>query len=117
MKAAVLHKIGETPKYEDYPDPKPSNDQEMVIRVKAATIKNIEKMIASGSHYDSIDHLPMVMGFDGVGVTEDGRRVLAGSPQGMMAEKAVVPKAFVVPVPDELDDATAAALLNAGISA
>jgi NADPH2:quinone reductase len=117
MKAAVLHKIGEAPKYEDVPDPKSSSDQEMVIHVKAAAIKNIEKMIASGSHYDSVDHLPMVMGFDGVGVTEDGRRVLAGSPQGMMAEKAVVPKAFVVPVPDELDDATAAALLNAGLSA
>ncbi len=117
MKAAVLHKIGETPKYEDYPDPKPKNEHEMVVHVKAAAIKNIEKMIANGSHYDAVDHLPMVMGFDGVAVTEDGRRVLAGSPNGMMAEKAVVPKGFVVPVPDELDDATAASLFNAGISA
>lgn len=85
--------------------------------MKATAIKNIEKMIATGLHYDSIDHLPAIMGFDGVGLTPDGKRVLAGSPNGMMAEKAVVPKGFVVPVPDELDDATAAALLNAGISA
>src|SRR4051812_12162687 len=103
MKAAVLHKIGEAPKYEDYLDPLPRNDQEMVVHVKAPAIKNIEKMIANGTHYDDIKQLPMVMGFDGVAMTEDGRRVLAGSPNGMMAEKAVVPKGFVVPVPDELD--------------
>ncbi len=117
MKAAVLHKIGETPKYEDYPDPQPSNEHEVVVRVKAAAIKNIEKMIASGAHYDAVDHLPFVMGFDCVGITEDGKRVLTGSPNGMMAEKVVVNKGFCVPIPDELDDATAASLLNAGLSA
>ncbi len=117
MKAAVLHKIGETPKYEDFPDPKPGNEQEIVVRVKAAAIKNIEKMIASGNHYDAVDHFPTVMGFDGVAVLDDGTRVLTGSPAGMMAEKAVVNKGFCIPVPDELDDATAASLLNAGLSA
>jgi NADPH:quinone reductase-like Zn-dependent oxidoreductase len=36
---------------------------------------------------------------------------------GAMAQRAVVPSAFCFPVPDALDDATAAALPNPGVSA
>jgi NADPH2:quinone reductase len=54
-----------------------------------------------------------------VGRLEDGRRVyfvLPGAPYGAMAERALVPEANLVPVPDGLDPVTAAAIANAGMS-
>lgn len=119
MKAAVLHAQGELPRYEDFSDPTPTNDREMVVRVKAASIKNLDRAIASGSHYDSHRHFPVVVGLDGVGVLEDGTRVFAGArpPYGMMAEKALISKEWCIPVPDTISDAMAAALPNPGLSA
>ena len=42
--------------------------------------------------------------------------VLPRAPYGSMAEQAVVPSAHCVPLPDELDDVTAAAIANPGMS-
>jgi NADPH2:quinone reductase len=91
----------------------------VLVRIKAASLKNIDKLMASGSHYDSYRQLPVVCGMDGVGVLDDGRRVYCGGsrpPYGMMAEQTVVSKAFCLPVPDGLDDSTAAALPNPALS-
>ncbi len=118
MKAAVLHTLGQPPRFEDFPDPQPGQD-EVIVRVKAASLKNADKAMASGSHYDSHRQLPVVCGIDGVGVLDDGRRVYCGGsrpPYGMMAEQTIVSKAFCFPVPDGLDDSTAAALPNPALS-
>lgn len=118
MKAAVLHTFGQPPRFEDFPDPQLGQD-EVIVRVKAASLKNSDKAMASGSHYDSHRQLPVVCGIDGVGVLEDGRRVYCGGsrpPYGMMAEQTVVSKAFCFPFPDSLDDNTAAALPNPALS-
>jgi len=75
--------------------------------------------MASGSHYGSHRELPVICGIDGVGVLDDGTRVFCGGsppPYGMMAELTVVPKAFCLPVPADLDDRTAAALPNPALS-
>src|SRR4030095_2505959 len=50
MKAAVLHKFGETPKFEDFPDPTPA-ENELVIHVKAVALENVDKVMARGIHY------------------------------------------------------------------
>lgn len=118
MKAAVLHTLGEPPRFEDFPEPQPGQD-EVLVRIKAASLKNIDRLMASGSHYDSHRQLPVVCGIDGVGVLDDGRRVYCGGsrpPYGMMAEQTIVSKAFCLPVPDGLDDSTAAALPNPALS-
>jgi NADPH2:quinone reductase len=76
-------------------------------------------MMADGSHYDSLRQLPAVVGLDGVGMLEDGTRVYCGGsrpPYGTMAERTVVPRAFCLPVPDAVDDLTAAALPNPALS-
>jgi NADPH:quinone reductase-like Zn-dependent oxidoreductase len=44
------------------------------------------------------------------------RRVLPQAPFGSMAERTVVPSAQCLPVPDGLDDVTAAAIANPGMS-
>lgn len=120
MKAAVLHELGKAPRYEDFAEPMPGNNEEALIRVRAASLKSVDKQLASGSHYASPRQLPVICGTDGLGILEDGTRVFFGGPRrpyGTMAERTVAPRAFCFPVPSELDDATAAAIPNPGVSA
>jgi NADPH2:quinone reductase len=119
MKAAVLHQLGHAPQFEDFAAPTPSAD-EALVRVHAASFKAVDKQLASGSHYAAPRELPVICGTDGVGLLEDGTRVFFGGPRrpyGAMAELTVAPRMFCFPVPAELDDATAAALPNPGVSA
>ncbi len=117
MKAAVLHHLGEIPRYEDIDEPLRLNDQQLLLTVRAASIKNIDKSLANGSHYDSYKNLPAIVGIDGVGILEDGKRVYAGGMSGMMADKALISKNRYIALPENIDDITAAALPNPGISA
>jgi NADPH:quinone reductase-like Zn-dependent oxidoreductase len=119
MKAAVLHQLGKPPRYEDFAEPSVESG-EALIRVRAASLKSVDKQMASGSHYASPKQLPSIVGIDGVGTLEDGSRVFFGGPRrpfGAMAERTVAQKAFCFPVPDAMDDATAAALPNPAVSA
>lgn len=118
MNAAVLRKLGSAPRYEQFDDPIAS-DGEVLVKVRTASLKNIDKAMASGGHYASFRELPVVCGVDGVGTLETGERVFFGGcrrPFGTMAEKTVAPRAFCFPVPEGLDDATAAALPNPAVS-
>jgi NADPH:quinone reductase-like Zn-dependent oxidoreductase len=118
VKAAVLHTRGKPPRFEDFPDPH-ANAAEVKVHVKAASLKNIDKAMATGSHYASHSKLPVVCGIDGVGILEDGTRVYCGGPRppyGMMAEHTVVSRAWCLPIPDGIDDVTAAALPNPALS-
>src|SRR3989442_5349267 len=87
MKAAVLHSLGEPPRFEDFRDPYPRSDEVKVL-VKAASLKNIDKEMARGSHYDRYAELPVVCGIDGVGILDDGTRAFCGgapAPFGVIA--------------------------------
>jgi len=119
MKAAVLRELAKPPRFEEFAEPTAGKDEAMV-RVRAASLKAIDRQLASGSHYASPRELPVICGTDGVGELEDGSRVFFGGPRrpyGAMAERTVVPRAFCFPVPAEVDDDTAAALPNPGVSA
>lgn len=119
MNAAVLSSLGSPPKFDHFSDPTPG-EGEVIVRVRAASLKPVDKQIAEGSHYASPRELPIVCGMDGLGVLEDGKLVYFGGPRrpfGAMAELAVVRRLQCFDVPDELDDATAAALPNPGVSA
>jgi len=119
MKAAVIHKLGEAPKYEAFDDPKVA-EGEVLVKVRAAGLHPIVKAIASGKHYVAAGTVPMVAGLDGVGVLENGKRVYFGGvrkPWGTMAELAAARKEMLFPLPDALDDTVAAALVNPGMSA
>ncbi|WP_233414512.1 hypothetical protein [Thermaerobacillus caldiproteolyticus] len=121
MKAAVLHKFGEVPRYEEFPDPVPGPD-EVLIQVKAVALENVDKMMAEGKHFASrqfLSQLPAIVGFDGIGELPDGKIVGFGGikpPYGAMAEKAIVPKTNTVPVPEGIDAVTAAALPASALS-
>jgi NADPH:quinone reductase-like Zn-dependent oxidoreductase len=115
MKAAVLHQFGQAPRYEDFPAPT-LEPGELLVRVKAVALENVDKAMARGTHYASrqfLPKLPAIVGFDGVGILDDGRLVGFGGvrpPFGAMAEQAVIPHAAFVPVPEGVDAVTAAAL-------
>src|SRR5262245_46696430 len=115
MKAAVLHEFGKPPHYEDFPDPTPG-DNELLVRVKAVPLENVDKMMAAGSHFASrqfLPNLPAIVGFDGIGMLEDGRLVGFGGvkpPYGAMAEKTIIPQGYYIPIPEGIDAMMAAAL-------
>jgi NADPH:quinone reductase-like Zn-dependent oxidoreductase len=119
MKAAIVVEAGKTPVYGEFQEPVPANGENL-ITVSAAALSNVVKSRASGTHYSSSSRFPFVIGIDGVGRLENGRRVyfvLPQAPFGSMSEKTVVAAAQCVAVPDEMDDATAAAIANPGMSA
>ncbi len=115
MKAAVIYEKGGLPQYSEYAEPIIQNEDEIILTVKAAAIKHIDKSRASGKHYSTATQAGTgtIIGGDGVGILEDGRRVYAIGVSGMVAERAIIEKSRMVPVPDNLDDVAAAALPNA----
>jgi len=118
MKAAVVPGPNQTPIYADFDDPTP-RDGFTVVDVAASALSNATRARATGSHYSSAGNFPLVPGIDGVGRTEDGRRVgfvLPEAPYGGMAEKTLVRNALSLPIPDEVGDVLAAAIINPGQS-
>jgi NADPH:quinone reductase-like Zn-dependent oxidoreductase len=118
MKAAVVLGAGRAPVYADFAEPEPAAG-EARIAVTAAAVSQVTKSRASGQHYSSAGHFPFVVGIDGVGKLDDGSRVyflLPRAPHGGMAERTVAPRARCLPLPDDLDDVTAAAIANPGMS-
>jgi len=118
MKAVVVLGAGQTPVYGDFIEPQPSMGESRVT-VTAASISHVVKSRASGAHYSSSGQFPFVVGIDGVGRLDDGRRVyfvLPKAPYGSMAERTVVSSRQCLALPDDLDDVTAAAIANPGMS-
>lgn len=119
MNAAVLHAFNEPPRFEQFSEPI-AEENEVIVHVRAAALKPVDKQMAAGTHYASPREFPVVCGIDGVGRLEDGTRVFFGGarrPYGAMAERTVVPRVQCFLVPEELDDVTAAAIPNPGVSA
>ncbi len=109
-----MYTKGNLPQYTDMDEPLVQQDDQLLISVKAAAIKHLDRAVASGKHYSSEDKQnARVIGGDGVGVLEDGTRVFALGVSGMVAEKAIIEKSRMVKLPHGIDDATAAALPNA----
>jgi len=118
MKAAIVEVAGKAPVYGDFEDPIPTAG-EVSINVIAAALSQVTRSRASGTHYSSAGRLPLVPGIDGVGRLADGRRVYFAMPRapfGSMAERVVVRAEQCVTLPDDLDEVTAAAIANPGMS-
>lgn len=118
MDAAVLYAVGESPRFSRFEDPV-AGEGEVNVEVRAAALNPSTKAVAAGSHYAAMSDLPAVVGLDGVGILSDGSRVFFGGPRkpyGTMAQRAVVRQPFCWPIPDALDDITAAALPNPALS-
>src|ERR1700722_17120580 len=119
MNAAVLHTLNQLPHVEQFPEPV-AEENEVIVHVRAAALKPIDKQMASGEHYAAYRKLPVVCGMDGVGCLDYGTRVFFGGPRlpyGSMAQRTVVSRARCFPIPDNVSDDIAAAVVNPGLSA
>ena len=119
MNAAVLRATNQPPHCETFAEPV-AKENEVIVHVRAAALKPIDKQMASGSHYAAFRELPVVCGMDGVGCLDDGTRVFFARPRapyGSMAQRTVVSRSHCFPIPDDIDDDIAAAIVNPGLSA
>ncbi|MFJ2832446.1 NADPH:quinone oxidoreductase family protein [Streptomyces sp. NPDC087263] len=113
MQAWQVHQNGEpgeAMRLEDVERPVPAEGQ-VLLKVRAANINFPDALMCRG-HYQVRPPLPFTPGVEICGETEDGRRVLANPalPYGGFAEYAVADAAGLLPAPEALDDAEAAAL-------
>lgn len=118
MKAAIVTEAGKPPQYGEFREPVPTAS-DVCVTVTAAALSHVTKSRASGTHYSSSEGLPFVVGVDGTGRLQDGRRVyflLPTAPFGSMAEQTLVSSTHCVALPDELSDITAAAIAIPGMS-
>ncbi|MBX7466305.1 MULTISPECIES: NADPH:quinone oxidoreductase family protein [unclassified Streptomyces] len=92
----------------DRPEPGPGR---LLLRVRAANINFPDALLCRGQ-YQIRPPLPFTPGVEICGETEDGRRVIANPalPHGGLAEYVVADEAALLPAPEALDDAEAAAL-------
>jgi NADPH:quinone reductase-like Zn-dependent oxidoreductase len=119
MKAAIVTAAGESPVYGDFAEPVGGEGLELVT-VAASALSQFSKSRSTGAHYSADAVFPAVAGADGVGRTAAGQRVyfvLPEAPFGALAETSLVRSRQCIPLPDGLDDVTAAAIANPGMSA
>ncbi|MGN9790694.1 NADPH:quinone oxidoreductase family protein [Streptomyces sp. OZ13] len=113
MQAWRVHRNGEPSevmRLEEVDRPTPGEGQ-LLLKVRAANINFPDALLCRGQ-YQVRPPLPFTPGVEVCGETEDGRRVIANPalPNGGLAEYVVADAAAVLPAPDALDDAEAAAL-------
>jgi NADPH2:quinone reductase len=99
----------------DVPKPTPG-DGEVLIHVSRAGMNFADTHQRENSYLARFE-VPLILGGEVAGTTEDGRRVVAMLRSGGYAEYAVAPEATVYPIPDGLDDGAALAILVQGLTA
>ena len=117
MKAIQIEEFGGPELLEpvEVPDPEPSGG-EVVVDV-ARSGMNFADTHAIRNDYLAEQTLPLIPGGEVSGTTPDGRRVAAILQSGGYAQKVAVPEPWLVPLPDEVSDDQAAALLLQGLTA
>ncbi|MEV7904358.1 NADPH:quinone oxidoreductase family protein [Streptomyces anulatus] len=113
MQAWRVHRNGEpgeVMRLEETDRPTPGDGQ-VLVEVRAANVNFPDALLCRGQ-YQVRPPLPFTPGVEVCGTTEDGRRVLAtpALPHGGFADYVVADETALLPAPDALDDAEAAAL-------
>ncbi|MFD7880477.1 NADPH:quinone oxidoreductase family protein [Streptomyces sp. NPDC059766] len=113
MQAWQVHENGEPSevmRLQDVERPTPGDGQ-VLLKVRAANINFPDALMCRGQ-YQVRPPMPFTPGVEICGETEDGRRVIANPalPYGGFAEYTVADTAALLPAPESLDDAEAAAL-------
>jgi NADPH2:quinone reductase len=118
MRAIQMTEFGgpEVLQLAELPVPEPGKD-EVLIKVTRAGVNFADTHTRTNSYVQKAT-LPLVPGGEVAGVREDtGERVLALTGTGGYAEYATAPEQLIYPIPAELDDGTALALIVQGTTA
>jgi NADPH:quinone reductase-like Zn-dependent oxidoreductase len=121
VKAIRIHEDGgpEVLRYEDAPDPEPQPG-EVLVQLRAASVNRLDLWVRAG--LPSVPK-PRILGADGAGIDESGRRVVINPGiehgdritvigehmDGTHAELIAAPESNVYPLPDEISFEEAAA--------
>jgi NADPH:quinone reductase len=97
----------------DKPQP---GEGEVLIEVSRAGLNFADSHQRENSYLRSFE-VPLVLGSEVAGTTEDGRRVVAMVPSGGYAEYVAAPEATTFPIPDGVDDGSALAMIVQGLTA
>jgi NADPH:quinone reductase-like Zn-dependent oxidoreductase len=132
MKALTMTSRDSTPAVVEVPTPTPAAG-EVRVRVAAASVNGFDVAVAAGYVWDMMPHtFPVVLGRDFVGTVDalgDGveepaidTRVagVIGTPElgaGAIGEYVVAPATSLVPIPEGVDDVTAAGVGLAAVAA
>jgi NADPH:quinone reductase len=118
MRAIQISEFGgpEVLRLVELPQPQPGPD-DVLIKVTRAGLNFADTHTRMNSYVRPAE-LPLVPGGEVAGVREDtGERVVALVGDGGYAEWATAPRGLVHPIPDQLDDATALAIVIQGLTA
>jgi NADPH:quinone reductase len=117
MKAIQIQEFGgpEVFGYVDLDDPVPAEGEVLVDVARSGV--NFADTHSVRDDYLAKQSLPLIPGAEVSGRTADGRRVATLLGGGGYAQKVAVPEALLVPLPDEIDDDRAAAVLLQGLTA
>jgi len=117
MRAVQIEEFGgpEVLQVADIPTPEPADGQ-VLIKVEACGMNFADTHQRENSYLARYE-LPLVLGAEVAGTTEDGKRVVALVASGGYAEYAVAPEAAVVPLPDGVEPGDALAILIQGLTA
>ncbi|NDE36706.1 MAG: NADPH:quinone oxidoreductase family protein [Actinobacteria bacterium] len=117
MKAIYITEFGgpEVMKYLELAEPVPSGSQ-VVLDVTAIGINYADTHQTENS-YLSTQKLPLIPGMEVVGRMPDGSRVLALAASGGYCQKTLVNPKTVIPLPDQISDGQALAMMVQGSTA
>src|SRR5918911_474321 len=100
MRAVQIDEFGgpEVLKVVDLPEPDPG-ENELIVNVERAGMNFADTHQRENSYLARFE-LPLVLGGEVAGTTEDGRRVLALLASGGYAERVAAPEATTFAIPD-----------------
>jgi NADPH2:quinone reductase len=127
MKAVVMNRTGDAGvlAYVTLPDPAPGRGM-VLVQIAVAGVNFMDIGVRQGMAWNEMPN-PKILGVEGAGRVlavgegvegfEIGQRVAWVYAPGSYAEKIVIPAASLVPVPDGIDDKTAASVMMQGLTA
>jgi NADPH2:quinone reductase len=117
LKAIQITEFGgpEVMKYLELPDPTPAGSQ-VVLDVTAIGINYADTHQTENS-YLAQQKLPLIPGMEVVGKMPDGSRVLALASTGGYCQKTLVSPRTVIPLPEQISDGQALAMMVQGSTA
>jgi NADPH2:quinone reductase len=121
MKAARVHHFGDPLQLDEVPEPHPGPG-EVVVDLEFIGVNPLDIWVTRGTVAGGSQPLPFVPGVEAVG-SVNGRRYIVGGlgfgvqREGLYQGRVVVPEAALLPLPEGVDPAQAAAMPVAGATA
>ncbi|KUI53871.1 MFS antiporter QDR2 [Cytospora mali] len=117
LQPIVVTTFGQPPQYTSVSDPPSPSPGHLRLRVLAVGVPNVARAIAAGNHFISAND-PCIPGIDGIGIDDSASppqkyyfSALPPSP-GSLSEHVNVDQKALVPLPDDADEKSVAALVN-----